>query len=171
MRDRQRWIEAGAIVRPHGIAGEVIVDAKDDLAGRFAAGTSVRLTTRAGAPSVREIATARVHQDRLIVLFAGAASREDAEHLRSSTVWMDRDTIGPLEEGRWFIQDILGIDVYTDEGEHLGTVVEVMGTPSNDVYVVSKEGKEILLPATSGVVRKVDLESGRMLVHLIEGLR
>lgn len=171
MRDRQRWIEAGAIVRPHGIAGEVIVDAKGDLAARFAAGTSVRLTARAGAESVREIAASRVHQDRLIVLFAGAASREDAEHLRSSIVWMDRDTIGPLEEGRWFVQDILGIDVYTDEGEHLGTVVEVIGTPSNDVYVVSKEGKEILLPATSGVVRNVDLESGRMLVHLIEGLR
>jgi 16S rRNA processing protein RimM len=171
MRDRQKWIEAGAIVRPHGIAGEVIVDAKGDLVALLAVGAEVRLTTRAGGESFRKIAAVRLHQDRPIVRFEGVEGRDDAERLRSSIVWMDRETIGPLDEGRWFVQDILGLDVYTDEGEHLGTIADVLSTPANDVYVVSGDGHEILLPATSGVVKKVDFEAGRMLVHLIEGLR
>jgi 16S rRNA processing protein RimM len=171
MSERHMWIEAGAVVRPHGIRGEVIVDLKRDLLDHVTEGRELRVTSRTGEESRREVERAREHQGRLIVKFRGCETREDAEGLRASTIWMSRQQIGPLEPGRWFVQDIVGIAVFTDEGEHLGELTEVMSMPANDVYVVTGGGREILLPATEEVIREVDLEQGKMLVHLIEGLR
>ena len=171
MTERHRRIEAGAVLRPHGIRGEVIVDLKRDLLEYLAQGLEALLTSRGGEELRLEVERAREHQGRLIVKFVGYDTRDHAEELRASTVWMTREQIGPLEPGRWFVQDIVGIDVFTDEGEYLGEVAEVMSMPANDVYVVLGQGREILLPATEEVIREVDLEQGRMLVHLIEGLR
>jgi len=171
MTERHRWIEAGAISRPHGIRGEVIVDLKRDLLGHVTAGSELRVTSRTGEESRLEVEMAREHQGRLIVKFKGRETRDDAEELRAFAIWMTREQIGPLDAGRWFVQDIVGIAVFTDEGERLGEVSEVMSMPANDVYVVTGEGREILLPATEEVIREVDLERGKMIVHLIEGLR
>lgn len=165
------WIEAGAVLRPHGIRGEVIVDLLRDLLEHVTEGFAFRVTSRAGQESRREVERVREHQGRLIVKFKGCETRDDAEGLRACVVWMTREQIGPLEPGRWFVQDIVGIAVFTDEGEHLGELTEVMCMPANDVYVVRGDGRELLLPATEEVIREVDLEQGRMLVHLIEGLR
>jgi 16S rRNA processing protein RimM len=171
MTERHRWIEAGAVLRPHGIRGEVIVDLKRDLLDHVTDGCELRLTSRTGGDSRREVERAREHQGRVIVKFKGCETRDDAEALRGCAVLMTREQIGPLEPGRWFVQDIVGLAVFTDEGEHLGEVAEVMSMPANDVYVVTDGGREILLPATEEVIREVDLEEGRMLVRLIEGLR
>ena len=171
MTERHEWIEAGAVLRPHGIRGEVIVDLKRDLLDHVTEGFELRVTSRTGEESRRKVERAREHQGRLIVHFRGCETREDAEALRGCAVWMTREQIGPLEPGRWFVQDIVGIAVFTDEGEHLGELTEVMSMPANDVYVVKGGEGEILLPATEEVIREVDLERGRMLVHLIEGLR
>jgi 16S rRNA processing protein RimM len=171
MIERDRWIEAGAVLRPHGIRGEVIVDVKRDLLASLTEGMEVRLATGKTGDVGLEIERAREHAGRLIVKFKGFDTRTDAEELRASTVWLTREQIGTLEPGRWFVQDIVGIDVVTDEGERLGTVAEVMSMPANDVYVVRGGDEEILLPATEEVIREVDLERGKMLVHLIEGLR
>lgn len=171
MTERQGWIEAGVVLRPHGVRGEVIVDLKRDLLDHVTEGREFRVTSRTGEESRLEVERAREHQGRLIVKFKGHETREDAEGLRAFAVWMTREQIGPLEPGRWFVQDIVGIDVFTDEGEHLGEVAEVMSMPANDVYVVIGGGREVLLPATEEVIREVDLERGKMLVHLIEGLR
>jgi 16S rRNA processing protein RimM len=171
MKARHRWIEAGEVLRPHGIRGEVIVDLKSDLLEHVTAGSALRITSRTGEESRLEVESARPHQGRLIVKFEGYETRDDAERLRARAVWMTREQIGPLEPGRWFVQDIVGIEVFTEEGERLGELKEVLPMPANDVYVVIGGGGEILLPATEEVIREVDLEGGRMLVRLIEGLR
>lgn len=171
MTERHRWIEAGAVLRPHGIRGEVIVDLKRDLIELVTAGCELRVTSREGAESRLEVEVTREHRGRLIVKFKAVDTRDDAEGLRACGVWMTREQIGPLEPDRWFVQDIVGIAVLTDEGERLGEVAEVLSMPANDVYVVVGERGEILLPATEEVIREVDLERRKMLVHLIEGLR
>ena len=171
MTERHRWIEAGAILRPHGIRGEVIVDLKRDLLDYVTEGFEFRVTSRTGEEPRLEVERAREHKGHLIVKFKGYESRDDAEGLRARAVWMTREQVGPLESGRWFVQDIVGIDVLTDEGEHLGEITEVLSMPANDVYVVTGGGREVLLPATEEVIREVDLEQGKMLVPLIEGLR
>jgi len=171
MRELDRWIEAGAVVRPHGIRGEVILDVKADLTSCFEAGVEVRALTEEGQETSLMIEEARGHQGRLIVRFKGTDTRSAADSLRGITIWLVREQVGALGEDRWFVQDLLGIDVRTDTGELLGRLEEVLNMPANDVYVVRGEGGEILLPATEEVILDVNVESGTMTVHLLEGLR
>ncbi len=171
MRNLDSWIEAGVVVRAHGLRGEVVADIFGDLAEVFEQGLEVRLTDGDGAESRMTVRRARRHQDRLILEFDGVETCDRAEGLRSHVIWLPRERIGPLESKRWFVQDILGVEVFTDQGERLGRLTEVMHMPANDVYVVRGEGREILLPAIEDVIKDVDVVAGRMLVHLIEGLR
>ncbi len=171
MRELDNWIEAGAIVRPHGLRGEVVVDLKRDLLELIVEGMEVRVTTRKGEEHSLAVEQAREHQGRLIVKFADIDSRDDAESVRTWTVWMTREQVGSLGEDRWFVQDIVGLEVFTVDGERLGAIAEVLHMPANDVYVVKSDEGEILLPAIEDVVQDVDIEAGRMVVQLIEGMR
>jgi len=158
-------------VRPHGIRGEVILDLKADLLSCFETGVEVRALTEEGRESFLVIEQAREHQGRMIVGFKGTETRTAAESLRGVSIWLLREQVGSLGEDRWFVQDLVGIEVRTDAGEHLGRLEDVLNMPANDVYVVRGQGEEILLPAIDEVVLDVDIESGTMTVHLLEGLR
>ncbi|MBN2566040.1 MAG: 16S rRNA processing protein RimM [Candidatus Eisenbacteria bacterium] len=171
MSRTDEWIEAGFVIRPHGVRGEVIAEFANDLGGLIVEALPLRLTNAAGAERRLEIERARDHKGRKIVKFGDVETVEQAEALRGCSIWMTRTQIGPLTEGRWFVQDILGINVCTEEGESLGTLAEVMHMPANDVYVVRGAGREILLPVIDQVILGVDLEAGRMVVRLMEGMR
>ncbi|MCI8470918.1 MAG: 16S rRNA processing protein RimM [Clostridia bacterium] len=96
---------------------------------------------------------------------------EEAEALRQSYLLVDREKEEPLEEGVYYIVDLLGLEVYTDEGQLLGRVDDIFNTGSNDIYVVKNElGKQILLPGIPDVLKNVNLEEGKITVHLIKGL-
>lgn len=170
MRQLDEWIEAGAVLRPHGIRGEVIVDLKVDLLGCFFEGLEVRALTPKGDELRLRLDSAREHKGRLIAGFADVDTREAADDLRGYRLWLTREQVGPLDEDRWFVQDIVGMNVSADDGRSLGTLVEVLNMPANDVYVVRGKLGEILLPAIDDVIRDVDVESGEMVVHLLEGL-
>ncbi len=171
MTDRDSWIEAGAIVRPHGIRGEIAVDLKSDLLDLMTEGMKVRLTTPKGEESRPEVERARAHKGRLVIKFKGVDSRNEAETLRDRALWLTREQVGELPEGRYFVEDILGLSVHSESGECLGRVEEVLSMPASDIYVVRGASGEILLPVVDEVVKEVDLEGGRIVVHLIEGLR
>jgi 16S rRNA processing protein RimM len=171
MRERDEWIEAGAIVKPHGVKGDLIVDVASDLAKCFIEGLRIRLTTRRGEESFGVVERATEHAGRLVVRFEGVSTRESAEALRSCSVWLTRGQVGPLAEGRYFVQDIIGLEVRTEDDENLGTVEDVLSMPANDVFVVRGRGEEILLPVIEDVILGVDVDAGRIVVRLIEGLR
>jgi len=171
MADRDSWIEAGMVVRPHGIRGEVIADVKRDLFDLVTCGVTVRTTCRGGDEGTLEVEAARPHAGRLIVKFHGIDTRNDAEALRSTGLWLTREQIGPLPSGRYFVQDIVGLEVLSESGERLGRVEEVLCMPANDVYVVRSGDEEILLPVIDDVVLDVDLKGGRLVVRLMKGLR
>ena len=86
-------------------------------------------------------------------------------------VWLrvSRDAFRPLPEGRFYVFQIIGLKVETESGEPVGRVVDVLSLPANDVYVVDREGEEVLLPAAQELMR-VDLNAGRIVVRDIEGL-
>ena len=170
MKQKDDWIEAGAIARPHGLKGEVVIDLARDLLEVVTESLELRVTGPRKGERVLTVERARNHKARKVVQFKGVSTVEDAEALRGWSVWLTREQIGPLEEGRWFVADIIGIDVYTDEDEYLGKLAEVMHMPGNDVYVVRNGEKEILLPVIDDVVRSTDIDSGRMVIHLMEGL-
>jgi len=172
MRELDKWVEAGVIMRPHGIAGEVVVDFKTDLLELVSKTMTLR-TTRVNDDEELPLVVERVrkHKGRLIIAFKGRKTREDADELRSRTVWMTRDQIGPLDEDHWFVQDLIGLTVLTDDGETLGRLVDVMHQPANAVLVVKTDSGELLLPLIDDVILDVDIEGSRMTVHLLPGLR
>ncbi len=84
---------------------------------------------------------------------------------------MPREDAIPLEEGEYYLFQLLGLDVYTDEGQYLGKLKDVIETGANNVFVVKGEGqKDILLPDTKEVVTDIDFDNGRLTVHLLPGL-
>lgn len=96
----------------------------------------------------------------ILIKFRGIENPEQANLLRNSYLMIDREEEKPLEEGTYYIVDMIGMDVYTDEGEKLGNIEDIFNTGSNDIYVVKSElGKQILLPAISDVVKNIDMEN------------
>lgn len=95
----------------------------------------------------------------------------EVEQYKGKDLLVTRDQAVPLEENENFITDLIDMEVYTDEGERLGSLTDVLQTGANDVYVVrTDERKEVLLPAIPSCILEVNVEEARMTVHILEGL-
>ena len=116
------------------------------------------------------VESARFHKSYVLLKLAGYDNREAAAELRSQLLQVPESEAVPLEEGEYFLYQLVGLDVYTDEGEHLGELVEVLETKANNVFIVKGERGEVLLPDTEEVILDIDFENGRMDVHLLPGL-
>jgi 16S rRNA processing protein RimM len=101
---------------------------------------------------------------------SGVADRTQAEQLRGQLVQVPVEEAMPLPEGSYYMYQLLGLQVITTEGEMLGPIVNILETGANDVYVVDRQGKELLLPAIADVVQSVDLAKGQMIIKIIDGL-
>ena len=118
-----------------------------------------------------QIQEVKYHKNMVLMKLEGIDTPERADLLRQSYLLVDRADEEPLEEGVYYIVDLLGLEVYTDENKLLGKVEDIFNTGSNDIYVIKDEkGKQILLPGIPEVLKNVDLEKGRITVHLIPGL-
>ena len=107
----------------------------------------------------------------VILKLKGIETPEEAERLRNSYLKINRKDAKKLPEGTYYIADLIGLDVYTDENKLLGKVDYIYNAGSSDIYVVKDEqGKEILLPAIKEVLKQVDLENKKIIVHIIKGL-
>lgn len=166
------YIAVGQIVGPHGIRGEVKVEPMTDFPERFRKGAKVYLgaATDAPDPAPTQIAAARPHQGRWLVLFTDIKDRNRAETLRGQYVLISEADLMPLGEHENYAHDLIGLDVVTSDGTALGKLVEILFTPANDVYIVRGKQGETLIPATREVVQAVDLAGQHMTVVLPEGL-
>ncbi len=161
-------VTIGRILRPHGVRGEMVLEADSDAARALAAGDTVYV----GDPPVACALThVRRHRDRLLIRLAGCDDRTFAEAHRGRAVRLARAEAPPLPPGTYYWTQIIGLTVVTEEGEVLGAITEILETGANDVYMVRGAGGEVLLPAAPGVVQEVDLQQKRMRVHLPKGLR
>jgi 16S rRNA processing protein RimM len=113
----------------------------------------------------------QLHGARAVLKLQGVDERAEAEKLRDLLIQVPVDEAVPLDEDQYYQYQIVGLEVWTQEGEYLGRVAEVLETGSNDVYVVRDGGQETLIPALSDVVLDVDLKENRMEVQLMKGLR
>ncbi|MCS6909165.1 MAG: ribosome maturation factor RimM [Anaerolineales bacterium] len=160
-------VTIGRIVRPHGVRGEMVLEADADVANTLAGVETVYV----GEPPVAcTLVTVRRHRGRLLIRLAGCDDRNFAETYRGQSVRLAR-AARPLPPGTYYWSQILGLTVVTVEGETLGAITEILETGANDVYVVNGDSGEVLIPAAPGVVQQVDLERQRMIVQLPEGLR
>ena len=118
-----------------------------------------------------EIEELKYHKQMVLIKFKGIENPEQANILRNSYLVIDRENEKPLEEGTYYIVDMIGLEVYTEEGEKIGNLEDVFNSGSSDIYVVKDElGKQILLPAIEEVIKKIDMKERKMIVHLIPGL-
>ncbi len=117
-----------------------------------------------------EVIQARTHQQYLILQLEGITDRNAADLLRDLYVMVALDQAVPLGDDEFYLYQAIGLAVITDEGETLGRVVEILETGANDVYVVQGPRGEILLPSIDDCILDVDVEAGKMTVHLLDGL-
>lgn len=163
-------LRVGVIANTHGIRGEVKVFPTTDEKERFKDLKKVILDT-GKEQKVLEIQSVRFFKNLIILKFKGIDNINDIEMYKGKDLLVTREDAVPLEEGEYFIADLLDLDVYSDEDEKIGVLYDVMQTGANDVYVVkTEEGKEILLPAIDECILDIDLEENRMTVHIMEGL-
>jgi 16S rRNA processing protein RimM len=143
------------------------VEIMTDFPDRFALLRKVYLGPKA-APFALE--GFRLHKGAAILKLEGCHDRAAAEKLRGQLVQIPIEEAMPLDQDEYYVHQILGLAVWTMEGEYLGTVDEIIFTESNDVYVVRGEEREILIPAIEDVVLEINLAEGRLVVELMEGL-
>ena len=163
-------LQVGVITSPHGLKGEVKVFPTTDDPARFKKLKTVYLEK--GTERIcREVQSVRFFKQMVIVKFKGLDRIEDVENLRRTPILVTRKDAVPLEEGEYYIADLLGMEVRDEEGKILGRIKEVLQTGANDVYVVEREGeKELLIPAIPQCRKSVDVEAGIMVVRLLKGL-
>ena len=165
-----KYLEIGQIVNTFGIKGMVKIKPFTDDINRFDRLKKVYISNKNGKKEY-QIQEVKYHKNMVVMKLEGVDTPEQADLLRQSYLLVDRADEEPLEEGVYYIVDLLGLEVYTDDNKLLGKVDDIFNTGSNDIYVVKDEmGKQILLPGIPDVLKNVDLEKGKITVHLIPGL-
>lgn len=168
-----QYLLLGEILRPHGIVGEMRMKVLTAYPERLKNIETVYLGRHADSTDVTPytITGARMHQGYALIKFKGINDRSQADLLRQLIVMIPLENAVPLEEGEFYLYQLIGLEVRTDEGESLGQITEVLETGANDVYIVdSPEYGEVLIPVTPDTIIKTDIEGGVVIVKLPEGL-
>lgn len=164
------YFELGQIVNTFGIKGMVKVKPFTDNIEQFEELEKIYIKNKSGKKEY-QIEEVKYHKQMVLIKFKGIENPEEAELLRNSYVLINRKDAKPLEEGTYYIVDLLESEVYTDEDVLLGKVEDIFNTGSNDIYVVKDDlGKQILLPGIPDVIKQVDIENKKITVHIIPGL-
>ncbi|MEI3356403.1 MAG: ribosome maturation factor RimM [Clostridia bacterium] len=165
-----KYLEIGQIVNTFGIKGMVKVMPFTENIERFSKMKTVYVKNKKENKKY-EIEEVKYHKNMVLIKFKGIENPEQADLLRQSYLLVDRADEEPLEEGTYYIVDMIGLEVYTEEGELLGILEDIFNTGSNDIYVVKNElGKQILLPSIPDVIKKIDMPNKKVIVHLLPGL-
>ncbi len=156
-------VRIGYVRRAVGLNGEVEVEPLTDDTGRFKPGLSVR----AGA-AVRQVEAVRNGAGTLVLKLIGVDDRDLADDLRGKYLEIETAEVQPLPEGSYYHWQLLGLEVFDIAGTRLGEITDIIDNPANDIYLLSAEDRQVLVPAVSEVVRSIDLAAGRMVVDLPE---
>lgn len=163
-------LQVGVITQTHGVRGEVKVFPTTDDVNRFKKLKQVILDTGKETMPL-EIQSVKFFKQFVILKFKGIDNINDIEKYKRCSLYVTREHAVPLEEDEYFIADMIGMDVCTEDGNIFGTLKDVIETGTNDVYVIeSAEHGEVLVPAIKECIRSVDIEKGQMMIHLMDGL-
>ena len=166
----QEYFEIGQIVNTFGIKGQVKVTPFTDDMERFEELKTIYVEKKKQLQEF-EIEQVKYQKNLVILKLKNIEDMNTAEKLKGCYIKIQRKDARKLPEGTYFIADIIGSVVITDDGKELGKVEDIYNTGSSDIYVVKDElGKQILLPAIKEVILSVDVEKQIVKVHLLEGL-
>ena len=164
----KQYLETGKITGTHGLRGEVRVQPWADSPEFLAEFDELYLDK--GAKKI-EISSSRVHKNMLIMKIKSVDTIEQADSLRNKVLYMNRDDV-ELDEGTYFIQDLIGLDVIDcDTGERVGRLDDVSETGANDVYhIKTDDGRVFLIPVIPDVVKDISPEDGYIKIFRMKGL-
>lgn len=167
----QEYFEIGQIVNTFGIKGMVkVVPYTDDIT-RFDKLKNVYIVINHKSKKY-EIQEVKYHKNMVLIKFKNIDKVEEAENLRNGILKIERKDAVPLEEGSYYIADLLQSQVYTENGELVGILEDIYNTGSNDIYVIKNElGKQILLPAIKDVIKQICIEESKIIVNIPKGLQ
>lgn len=167
---KQEYFEIGQIVNHFGIKGMVKVNPFTNDISQFEELKSV-LVEKNGKLLDIQIEEVKYSKNQILLKLKGIDTVEEAEKYRNCYIKIARENAKKLSKNTYFIADLLGLTVYTDENILLGKVEDIYNSGASDIYVVkSEDGKQILLPGIKDVIKQIDLEQEKIIVHLIKGL-
>ena len=166
----EQLLQVGVISSTHGVRGEVKVFPTTDDVKRFKKLKKVILDTGKEQLPL-EIEGVKFFKQFVILKFRGIDNLNDIEKYKGKRLLVDREHAVKLKKDEYFIADMIGMDVFTEDGELFGALKDVMETGANDVYIIEmSDGKEVLVPAIKQCILDVDIENRKMVIHLLEGL-
>ena len=168
---RDNLVMIGEIVKPHGIRGEVKVYTYSERPENFSHYKQVVLQAPAGdGTTVYKVVKSRVQGKLAILQLEGLASREAAENLQGSSVWLEKTDLPELDGDEYYWHQLLGMRVFTDTGRELGAVAGFFSTRAHDIMAVTGEGREYLIPVKEEIITEIDDRNGKLVVADFPGL-
>ncbi|MBC2263255.1 ribosome maturation factor RimM [Listeria booriae] len=169
----EQMFNVGKIVNTHGLMGEVRVISQTDFADeRFVPGNEFFLFAKnSKKPEKLVIKTHRKHKNFDLLTFEGIVGINNVERMKEGMLKVPESQLGDLEENEFYFHEIIGCEVYTEEGELLGTISEILTPGANDVWVVQQKGeKDKLVPYIADVVTSVNIADKKITISVMEGL-
>ncbi|MBL3647199.1 ribosome maturation factor RimM [Bacillus vallismortis] len=169
----KRWFNVGKIVNTHGIKGEVRVISKTDFAEeRYKPGNTLYLFIDGrNEPVEVTVNTHRLHKQFHLLQFKERQSMNEVEELKNAIIKVPEEDLGELNAGEFYFHEIIGCEVFTEDGQLIGKVKEILTPGANDVWVIGRKGKkDALIPYIESVVKHIDVSEKKIEVELMEGL-
>lgn len=162
------FIAVGRVAKPHGIRGEVRVELLTDLPERFKWLKAIYVGEH--KPRLVDIESVRFHQGFVLLKLAGYPTRTEAELLRGELLQVPESEAIPLDEGEYFLFQLAGLQVFTEQGEFVGRISDILETGANNVFVIDGQDQQFLVPDIPEVIASIDIENKRMEIRPIPGL-
>lgn len=170
MRDSEELIQVGKIIGTHGIKGQLKVHSYSGNCESLSAARSVILKAADGTLSEFLLKSFNSNSGKFIICLTDFHDIDQVKPLVGCELFLKRCNLPKLSEDEYYWRDLIGLQVYTDDGILLGTIVDIFETGSSDIYVVRNEKREYLIPAIGDVVKQVDLVSGKIIITPLDGL-
>ena len=156
------FLIVGKLRRPHGVQGEIPLELFSELLELLNPGCTVYLGDHHQPLTIE---ANRWKQDLLLLKFRNLDDRTAVEALTNELVFVESSQLPPLDDGEYYLHQLIGLAVYDEEGDSLGVLTEILQTGANDVYLVTNEaGEETLIPDTDEAILEIDMDAGKMRV-------
>lgn len=169
------WFNVGRIVNTHGVRGEVrVISSTDFEEARFAKGSKLAVFKKDDNKPIWVIVeSARRHKNFILLTFEGYNNINLVEPFKEGLLKVTKDQLADdeLEENEFYYFEIIGCEVFSEEGDTIGTVTDILETGANDVWEIKAEsGKKHYIPYIEDVVKDINLDDKKIIIHVMEGL-
>jgi 16S rRNA processing protein RimM len=160
----------GKVIRPHGLDGSLRIRSYAQSAESFLDAGNVFLKSDKDEMRKCKVLSIKPHKSLFLILLQGLRSPEEAERYRGAEIFIRKDLLEQKGEEEYFWFELIGLEVFLNSGQYLGKLTDIIPTGSNDIYVVKKGGKELLIPAIHEVIDEIDVENKKIIISEMEGL-